>query len=226
MAKTLKKSRPFFYVIACICLVAVAFLARGLYYRSMTIHQLLTENKHLKHAITNLTREEQIGYARVISQQEKDGQLSTTIRFVETARDDKLKTILEKEYTIEGDIIHFDALIVKFGSKMVMGGKTKALYLWRRVYGEKTAPENGFLIEEPDREPQRYADLLRALPVRQRQLFWSSVWDLANDPEKLKDYDIEAIYGNAIYQRLRKGPTYIFKIGSTGQLHPEVVPDM
>ena len=192
----------------------------------MTMHRLLTENIHLKQAITNLTREEQIGYAKVISQQLKDERLFTTIRFVETARDDKLKKILEKEYTIEGDIVHFDALIVKFGSKLVMDGRTKALYLWRRVYGEKTAPENGFLIEEPGLEPQRYADLLRVLPVRQRRLFWSGIWDLANDPKKLKDYDIEAIYGNAIYQRLRKGPTYIFNVGSTGQLYPVVVSEM
>jgi len=226
MAQTLKKTRPFFYAIVCVCIVVSVYLARGLYYRSMTMHRLLTENIHLKQAITNLTREEQIGYAKVISQQLKDERLFTTIRFVETARDDKLKKILEKEYTIEGDIVHFDALIVKFGSKLVMDGRTKALYLWRRVYGEKTAPENGFLIEEPGLEPQRYADLLRVLPVRQRRLFWSGIWDLANDPKKLKDYDIEAIYGNAIYQRLRKGPTYIFNVGSTGQLYPVVVSEM
>jgi hypothetical protein len=192
----------------------------------MTIHQLLAENKHLKRAITNLTREEQIGYAKVITQKTEDGRLFTTIRFVETARDDILKTILEKEYTIEGDIIHFDALIVKFGDKMVMDGKTKALYLWRRVYGEKTAPEDGFAIEEPGAEPNRYSDLLQALSIKQRQLFWSNIWDLANDPEKLKAYDIKAIYGNVVYSKLREGLIYIFKISPTGQVYPDVVPDM
>ena len=192
----------------------------------MTIHQLLAENKHLKRAITNLTHEEQIGYAKVIAQETEDGELFTTIRFVETARDDKLKTILEKEYAIEGDIVHFDALIVRFGDKMVMNGKTKALYLWRRVYGEKMAPEDGFVVEEPGAEPKRYSDLLQALSIKQRQLFWSNIWDLANDPEKLKEYDIKAIYGNVVYSRLRKGLIYIFKISPTGQVYPEVVPDM
>ena len=57
----------------------------------MTIHQLLNENKQLKEAITNLTAEEQIGYAKVIKQETKDGKVWTTLRFVETARDDKLK---------------------------------------------------------------------------------------------------------------------------------------
>ncbi|MGB2806613.1 MAG: hypothetical protein WBC22_02650, partial [Sedimentisphaerales bacterium] len=131
MAQTTKRIKPLVYITGGICLVIVAYLGRGFYYRAITIHQLLTENKHLKQAITNLTDEDQIGYAKVIAQEPNDGKILTTIKFIETARDDKLKTVLEKEYTIEGDIVYFDALIVKFGDKMVMDGKTKALYLWR-----------------------------------------------------------------------------------------------
>jgi hypothetical protein len=192
----------------------------------MTIHQLLNENKQLKEAITNLTTEEQIGYAKVIKQETKDGKLVTTLRFVETARSDKLKKILEKDYTIEGDIVHFDALIVKFDNKMVMDGKERAMYLWRRIYGETMAPQNGFAIESPGAEPARYTDLLARLPIKQRKMFWSNIWDLANDVEKLKQDGITAIYGNAVYSKLKEGLIYVFKISPTGQLYPEVVPDM
>jgi len=226
MAKQAKPSRLLYYLILAISLVVLGYLARGFYYRAITIHELLVENKHLKQAITNLTTEEQIGYAKVTSQQLKDGRLLTTIRFVETARDNKLEKILEREYTIEGDIVHFDALIVKFGNKMVTDGKAKALYLWRRVYGEKMTPENGFAIETPGAEPRRYNDLLHTLPIQHRQLFWSSIWELANDHEKLKQYDIEAIYGNAVYSKLKQGLIYVFKISPTGQVYPEIVPDM
>ena len=226
MAKKRKKVRLLVYIVVGICLVPFAYLGRGLYYSAKTIHELLAENKHLKQAITNLTREEQIGYAKVIAQETTNGRLLTTIKFVETARDDKLKKILEKEYTIEGDIIHFDALIVKFGNKMVMDGKTRALYLWRRIYGEKMTPEEGFVIEQPGTEPQRYSDLLEAVSIKQKQMFWSNIWDLANDPDKLKQHDIEAIYGNVVYSRLRKGLIYVFKVSPTGQVYPEVVPDM
>ncbi|MEJ2705893.1 MAG: hypothetical protein P8Z79_25925, partial [Sedimentisphaerales bacterium] len=177
-------------------------------------------------AITNLSSESQIGNAKVIDPSCRDGELFTTLKFVETARDDKTKKILEKEFTIAGDIIHFDALIVKFGSKMVMDGRTRALYLWRRVYGEKMAPQQGFPIEEAGTEPQRYGDLLTELPIKQREMFWSSIWDLANDPEKLAAHDIEAIYGNVVYSKLRPGLIYVFKINSTGQVYPEVVPDI
>jgi len=209
-----------------VVLVAAGYFARGFFLREMTIHQLLNENKQLKTAITNLTTEEQIGYAKVLKQETKDGKTWTTLRFVETARDDKLKKIVEKDYTIEGDVVHFDALIVKFNDKMVMDGKERAMYLWRRVYGETTAPQNGFAIESPGREPQRYADLMKRLSIKQRELFWSNIWDLANNPEKLNDFGITAIYGNAIYSQLKPGLIYVFKISPTGQVYREVVPDM
>ena len=222
----MKIGKIFSYILLGLFIVGFIYLARGLYYGTKTIYELLAENKQLKQAITNLTQEEQIGYAKVIEQQIKDGKVFTTVRFVETARDDKLKKILEKDYTIEGDVIHFDALIVKFGDKMVMDGRARALYLWRRVYGEKMTPENGFAIEDPGKEPQRYNDLLQALPVREKDVFWSGIWSLANDPERLKEYDIRAIYGNVVYSRLTKGLIYVFKISSVGQVYPEVVPDM
>ncbi|MBN1973664.1 MAG: hypothetical protein JW787_08500 [Sedimentisphaerales bacterium] len=192
----------------------------------MTIHELLTENKELKQAITNLTQEEQIGYAKIISQEEKEGLLYTTIKFVETARGNNLNKIIEKEYTIEGDTFFFDVMIVKFGNKMVTDGKAKALYLWRRIFGEKMAPERGYVIEEPGTEPIRYKDLLKALPVEHCELFWSNIWDLANDPNRLKEYDIQAIYGEALYYKLIKGRVYIFKITPAGQVYPEAIPDI
>ena len=226
MAEGRKKLKVLPLIVIVAALVGVAYLGRTPYKVVATIQELLAENKELKQALTNLSREDQIGYAKVIAREMRDGELFTTIRFVETDRDNKLNKILEKEYTIAGDIIHFDALIVKFGSKMVMDGRTRALYLWRRVYGEKMTPAEGYQIEEPGAEPQRYKNLLEALPIEHRQMFWSEIWDLANDTEKLAEYDIEAIYGNAVYWKLREGLIYVFKINSSGQVYPEIVPDI
>lgn len=207
-----------------LCAAAALYYGKGFYRGVMTINELLTENKQLKRAITNLTTEDQIGYAKVISQRTaEDGRLLTTVRFVETAREDKTRRILQKDCTIDGDIIHFDALIVRFGDQMVLDGKARALYLWRRIYGEKMAPESAYAIEDCGAEPQRYADLLQALPIQERELFWSQIWDLANDPNKLSRYGIRAIYGNDVYCRLREGLIYVFKISPTGQFSVEDV---
>jgi hypothetical protein len=205
---------------------AILLAAIGIYRGGTALNDLLTENKTLKKALTNLTDENKIGYAKVISQT-KDANgaiINTTLKFVETARDNELNKILERQYTIEGDIVHFDALIVKFSDNMVMDGKKRSLYLWRRIYGEKMPPQDGFAIEEFGAEPSRYSDLLDELPVRKRELFWSNIWDLANSPDKLNQYGITAIYGSVTYTQLRDGLIYIFRITPTGQLYPEIIP--
>ncbi len=213
-----------FSILICAALLMTAI---GIYRAGTAISELLTENKTLKKALTNLTDENKIGYAKVIDQKKdnKGKVISTTLKFVETARNNEIEKILEKEYTIEGDIVHFDALIVKFSDKMVMDGKKKSLYIWRRIYGEKMSPQDGFVIEEPNAEPKRYADLLNELPVKKREVFWSSIWELANSPDKLSQYGITAIYGTVTYTQLKENLIYIFRITPTGQVYPEVIPE-
>lgn len=196
------------------------------YQAGKSIFQLIAENRELRTAIGNLQQEDQIGYAKVLSQEERDGQLFTRILFVETARNDKSVRVLEKEYEIEGDVVFFDALIVKFSDEIVAGGEEKALYLWRRVYGEDQAPSEGYPIEEPGDIPARYADLTAKLSLDDRKLFWDEIWNLADDPARLAEAGITAIYGNAVYRRLQPGLIYVFKIDATGAFYPEVVPDL
>lgn len=215
------------YLVSLLVLVVLALVAGSTFYGAKTIHELLGENKELMKALSNLTSEDQIGYAKVLEQETlPDGTLLTTLRFVETARNDKTKTLLQRDYTIKGDIIHFDALIVKFPSKLVMDGNERALYLWRRVYGEYMQPSEAFPIENIGEEPKRYRDIFSQLKLRDRTTFWASIWSLSNDPTALSKHDIEAIYGNVIYKKLQPGLIYIFKINQSGQLFPEVVPDM
>lgn len=216
----------FRFIISAMVLAVLLYVGGTLFYGTKSIHDLLGENKQMKKAIANLTHEDQIGFAKVLRQEMRDGKLFTTLRFVETARDDLLKIVLEKEYEIEGDVVHFDALIVTFSDQAVQDGKARSLYLWRRVYGEYMNPSDGLPIETPGTHPERYADLLRELRLPEQQLFWEAVWELANHPESLKQYGIKAIYGNAVYKRLRPGLIYVFKIGANGQVYPETVLDM
>lgn len=214
-------------IIIALVLIALIFIGISVFYSTKSINELLNENKKLKQAITRLIHEDQIGYAKVIKQEAgEDGTVYTTLKFVETDRSDKLKTILEKEYTIEGDVIHFDALIVSFPTEFVMDGKERSLYLWRRIYGENMTPADGFPIEEMGKEPERYRDLLERLRTKDKETFWDAMWCLSNDPDALNKHGIRAIYGNVVYKKLKPGVIYVFKISPTGQLYPETVPDM
>ena len=219
-------NRIFKFIATALTLTVLAFVGGTLFYGTKTVHDLLGDNQKLQTAIATLTHEDQIGFAKVLRQEERGDQLYTTVRFVETARGDPLDIVLEKEYEIQGDVVHFDSLIVTFSDQAVMDGKARSLYLWRRIYGEHTRPSDGFPIETPGTHPERYAGLLRELKLPEQKMFWEAIWDLANDPEALRDHGIKAIYGNAVYKRLRPGLIYVFKIGADGQVYPETVLDM
>ncbi|MDZ8118613.1 hypothetical protein [Pontiella agarivorans] len=213
-------------IVAVLTLGGLAFVGGTFYFGTQTVHSLLAESEELKTAISTLTHEDQIGFAKVVKQEERDGTLYTTLKFVETARDDMLNRVLEKEFEIEGDVVHFDALIVTFSDQAVLDGKKRSLYLWRRVYGETMNPSEGFDIATPGTHPERYADLLRNLKQSEQDIFWEAIWNLSNDPNALQAYGVKAIYGNAVYKRLRPGLIYVFKIGTDGQIYPETVLDM
>jgi hypothetical protein len=209
-----------------VVVLAAGFLLWQQFSGNRTIEQLLNENLELKTAITNLSQEEQIGYAKVLSQETRDGQLFTKILFVEADPEDFTKHILRKEYEIQGDVIHFDTLIVTFGSELVMDGKERAMYLWRRIYGEKQTPEQGFPIETEGKPSPRYTQLCEKLSIEDGQLFWDEIWQLSNNPKRLEKLGIKAVYGNAVYRQLKPGLIYIFKVSSTGSLYPEIIPDL
>ena len=210
-----------------ISVLAVAFvLGRAFYLSNRTIFDLLRESESLRNAIANLTAESEIGMAKVINQMEANGTTLTEILFVVTDRDDPDKRLLEKRVTIEGDVVHFDALIIRFDDTLVTDGRERALYLWRRIYGERTPPEQGKLIEDPGSQPERYAEVFKLVPEREREMFWSEIWALANDPDRLEEAGITAVYGNALYQKLEPGRVYLFKIRNTGDFYVETMMDL
>lgn len=205
-------------------LVTASILGIGFYRSTTSIQELLTENHALNKAVRNLMHEEQIGYALLESQSQNElGQLESTVRFVQTAANNPKAVVSEQRFTILGDIIHFDALIVKFTDDYVKDGTERALYLWRRIYGETTTPADGEVIEIPGTAPERYYSITESLQLKNRDLFWEAIWDLANDTTRLHQYGVEAVFGNAIYTRMAAGKVYLFKISATGQIYPETV---
>lgn len=223
MEKSRSSGKALKLIVTITALITAAFFVVSIYFSSSSIHSLLTENTQLKSSIKNLTDERQIGFATVQSQEkEADGSLRTTIRFVQTDAKNPKQIVSEQLFTIEGDVAFFDTLIVKFTDDYVKDGKERALYLWRRIYSETTAAEKGQLIEQPSTAPERYYAITRSLKIKNRDVFWSAVWDLANQPDALSEYGIQAVFGNAIYTKLEPGNVYTFKISPTGQIYPEI----
>lgn len=205
-------------------IATAAILGVTFYFSSSSIHSLLTENHKLNKAIRNLTDEQQIGFATLKSRSRNAlGQVESLVRFVQTKPGKPDEIVSEELFVVEGDVIHFDALIVKFSDDYVKDGKGRALYLWRRIYGEGEAPSEGDLIQTPGEGPERYNVITQSLRLRNQPIFWEAIWELANDPKQLSEYGVTAVFGNAIYTRMEPDKVYIFKISPTGQIYPDVL---
>ncbi|MFU8848455.1 MAG: hypothetical protein ACNA77_07035 [Opitutales bacterium] len=205
-------------------IVTAGVLGVVFYFSSSSIHSLLTENHQLNKAIRNLTEEQQIGYATLESRSRNAlGQAESLVRFVQTAPGRPNEVVSEEFFVVEGEVIHFDALIVKFSDDYVKDGKGRALYLWRRIYGENQAPAEGDLIQSPGQAPERYRAITQSLRLKDQSVFWDAIWDLANDPQQLSEYGLTAVFGNAIYTRMEPDRVYLFKISPTGQIYPDVL---
>lgn len=204
--------------------IAAGIVGVAHYFSSSSIHSLLTDNHRLNEAIKNLTEERQIGYVTVLSQ-EKDGlgQITSLVKLAQTAPGNPDQIVSEELFQVEGDVIHLDALIVKFSDAFVQDGKGRALYLWRRIYGEKTAPEVGQPIQTPGEQPDRYKGISETLRLKDREVFWDAIWQLAEDPAQLSEYGVSAIYGNAVYTKMKPGQIYLLKISASGQIYPDLL---
>lgn len=205
-------------------IATAAVLGVAFYFSSSSIHSLLTDNHQLNKAIRNLTQEQQIGFATLESRSRNaQGEAESLVRFVQTAPGRPSEIVSEELFVITGEVIHFDALIVKFSDDYVKDGKGRALYLWRRIYGEDQAPADGNLIQSPGTAPERYRAITQSLRLKNQPVFWDAIWELANDPQQLSRYGVTAVFGNAIYTKMEPGRVYVFKIGATGQIYPDVL---
>ena len=191
-----------------------------------TIDQLLNENEELKTAITNLSSEDKIGYAKILSQETREGVLYSKLLFVETDPEDFTKHLLRKEYEVTGDVVFFDTLVVTFGNELVKDGQERAMYMWRRLYGEDQPPSQGFPIETEGQPSPRYTQLCEKLSIEDGQLFWDEIWKLSNNPKRLERLGIKAVTGKVVYRPLKPGLIYVFKISTTGAIDSEFIPDL
>lgn len=224
MIKSSKSGKITGTLVLLAALATATILGLGFYFSSSSIHSLLTENHKLNKAIRNLTDEKQIGFATLKSRSTNAlGKVESLVRFVQTAPGRPDEIVSEQLFVVEGEVVHFDALIVKFSDDYVKDGKGRALYLWRRVYGENKSPAQGEPIQTPGESPERYRAITQSLRLKNQDVFWEAIWELANNPQQLSEYGVTAVFGNAIYMQMDPDKVYLFKISPTGQIYPDVL---
>lgn len=151
---------------------------------------------------------------------DKDGTPWRKIRFVEFGSDGK--PLQTREVTIKGDEIYFDAMVMVFQPESVEEGKTKSLYLFRRIFSNVIPPEKGVSLFSQEMEALTKLDNPELCRAARR--VWREFQRCLQDREYRQRKGVRTIFGQAVYQKLRKGYLYTLLIQNNGGIIMEERP--
>ena len=186
----------------------------------------LTERAQALEAAVRLLRHTERRARIVVLDQARgaDGHLVTRLRFSELNPGGE--AVGEpREFTVTGDEVYVDALVIKFEDEFVTAGdalKGRSLLLFRRIFGDRHRPVEAYVLDREGQMPQAYA-AEKAPSAFERDL-WAQFWALANDPAEAKRRGVRALHGEAVSTKLRPNGVYAVTFRSTGELTIQPAP--
>lgn len=183
------------------------------------IEELRQEKAKLQEIVQRLTTDHRVAEVLVTDQKEVDGELQTTLLFVEYARDGKT-TLPPKSFTIKGKEAHVDALVIKFDGQFVQENdplRGQSIALFYRIYGEHQPPRQGHRIDEPGRVPEFYRDSDPRVSQFEQEL-WKNFWKLAEDESYRQQMGVRSAWGESPWGPLEKDKLYTITIDTSGGL--------
>lgn len=173
----------------------------------------------LRQIVQRLTAERRVADVMVTGQKTVNGVLRTSIVFVEYGSGDR--PLPAKRFTVDGNMIHLDAMVVKFDGKFVeqndpLRGRSVALFT--RLYGDTQAPAQGAAIDEPGQIPEIYRDPDPKVRQFQQEL-WQNFWRLADDPEYRRQMGVRIAQGEGLWRPFEPDHLYTITLESNGGLN-------
>ncbi|MDO4573637.1 MAG: hypothetical protein Q4D98_00315 [Planctomycetia bacterium] len=181
---------------------------------------LLQQNEKLSLANRLLKVNTRRARIEVLGQEkEQDVVKTSTIRFTEFAPEGNI-VAAPREFTLVGDKVYVDALVVKFDDEHVEKSdplRSRSLCSFLRIFGEHQNPADGFPIDAENTIPSVYRSSDREPSAFEKDL-WKNFWEISNAPEKQRLRGIHAIHGEAPSQKLEPGRIYNVELRSSGGL--------
>ncbi len=189
-------------------LVSAAFFFAG---------KLQRENRILKQIIERLSADSRVAEVMVTGVREEGGRIITTIKFLEY--DAMGRPMAPRYFTFPENIIHFQALVIRFDDFYVRRGhplKGKSAYIFLKAF---TLGLDGVRIHEINRSgeiPSGYAvDAVHS--VFEKRL-WKRFWKYALEPEEARRAGIKNAQLEAPGTKFVPGLLYTLKIEHDGGL--------
>ena len=177
------------------------------------------KNAELRQIVQRLTSERRVADVMVTDQQTVGGTLRTSILFVEYNRDGI--AMPAKHFTIDGKIIHLDAMVIKFDGQYVEQNdplRGHSIALFTRLYGEDQSPSAAFPVDEPGEVPAVYRDPDPQVNQFQQDL-WKNFWKLADDADYRSKMGVRVAQGEGVWRPFEPEKLYTITLESNGGLN-------
>jgi len=182
--------------------------------------RLEAERRELLRVVERLNVEHRVAQIDVLQQHTDLGGniVQTVLRLAEIGRDGK--ALPPRIVGVPSPIPHFDALVIKFDNEHVARGdalRGRSLALFRRVYGDNQAPEDGYWLSTPGEAPDVYR--VAEQPTEFERRLWRDFWAYAQDPERARSEGVRVAQGESVYAPMRAGESWALTLDADGGLN-------
>ncbi|MBP85632.1 MAG: hypothetical protein CMJ64_02780 [Planctomycetaceae bacterium] len=178
------------------------------------------EIERLDTAMRLLKVDHRVARISVVDQRrnEENDSVVTVIEFQELNENgDPLDDV--RTFEIAGDVVYVDSWVVKFDDKYVEEAdidRATSLVLFRRLFGERQEPREGFALDQEGTRPKVYGTGAELSDFEKK--IWGDFWDVAHDDTKQEELGIRAIHGEAPSIKVKKGKAYRLDLRASGGL--------
>jgi hypothetical protein len=177
------------------------------------------ENAILKRIVQRLEADSRVAEVLVtgVNYDEKSKMSYTTIKFLEYDSDDR--PLEAKYFTFSGNIIQFQALVIRFNDDLIRRGdlfKGKSAYLFWKVFMLDGKNTKEYEITKAHSVPDGYRLADEAQPLALEQKVWERFWEYALDPLKAQSVGIKNAQIEAPGTMFVPGILYTIKIEHDG----------
>jgi hypothetical protein len=183
------------------------------------VYQTWQEKSRYERYLHNLLGEQRVAEACVTDQERHaDQPVRTTLHFQEFRQDGT--PLAPLGVTLPGEEIYVDALVTVFNGNSVQTGRAKSLYLFRRIFTEVLAPQDGFPLYRDDQSsdgiPRSYVH--GGVERFVQQHVWRDLWRLIEDSAYAETQHVRTKFGQAVYARMQPGRCYTLTLQHHGGL--------
>lgn len=182
------------------------------------------KNAQLARVVDRLTSERRVAEMLMTDQKVVNGIPHTTLLFVEYARNGE--TLPPKTFTILGDQVHLDAMVIKFDRDFVEKNdplRGHSIALFTRIFGNHQSPDEGTMVDAAGKIPDYYKGIDPRISSFETDL-WDHFWQLATDKAYREAMGVRVSDGEGKWWPCQPNQLYTITIETDGGLNVTAEP--